>query len=102
MAHPNWDVERAMLLKASVRGEVQGVGFRYFVVRKAGGLNVRGYVQNKADGSVYVVAAGGRRALEELLAALEKGPSQARVTTVDAQWSEEGEHVFPSGFEVRY
>ena len=91
-----------MLLRASVRGDVQGVGFRYFVVRKAGGLNVRGYVQNKADGSVYVVATGERRELEELLAALDKGPSQARVTSVDAQWSEEGENALPSGFEVRY
>ena len=91
-----------MLLRASVRGGVQGVGFRYFVMRKAGSLNVRGYVQNKADGSVYVVAAGERRELEELLAALEKGPSQARVTSVDAQWSEEGENALPSGFEVRY
>jgi acylphosphatase len=69
-------------LDAVVRGQVQGVGYRWFVVREASRLALDGWVANQADGSVQVVAEGTVDALEGLLAALWEGPSGALVTEV--------------------
>src|SRR5207244_12904415 len=66
-------------LHAIVRGDVQGVGFRYFVQRKAQQLGLRGWVRNNDDGTVELVAEGGRGELEQLKRALEEGPRLARV-----------------------
>ena len=82
-----------------VRGRVQGVGFRYFVVRRAAALGLDGWVSNRADGSVEVEAEGGREALASLVEALRQGPSQAHVTDVLAAWDQgEPRH---RGFDVR-
>lgn len=59
---------------AHVIGKVQGVGYRYFVLRKAEPLGLTGYVRNDPDGSVYVVAEGHPALLDELLQALHRGP----------------------------
>jgi acylphosphatase len=74
-------------LHAVVHGDVQGVGFRYFVQRKANQLGLSGWVRNNGDGTVEVVAEGERRDLEQLKRALDEGPRLARVDRVDAQWS---------------
>lgn len=74
-------------LHAIVRGDVQGVGFRYFVQRRADQLGLRGWVRNNDDGTVEVVAEGGRSDLEQLKHALEEGPRMAHVDHVEAQWS---------------
>jgi acylphosphatase len=74
-------------LEATVRGRVQGVGFRFFVASRAAALGVRGWVANGPDGTVQCVAEGGRSDLEALLAALELGPVGARVQTVSRAWS---------------
>ena len=87
-------------LHASVRGQVQGVGYRYFVVEKAHMLGLRGYTRNDWDGSVEVVAQGPRPALERLLALLRQGPSAAHVTEVQTTWRQPTEHF--SGFHVRW
>ena len=82
-----------------VRGRVQGVGFRYFVERAAVELGLGGYVKNRVDGSVEVLAVGGTTQLEKLRADLRKGPSIARVD--DVQESEVA--VEPvTGFQMRY
>lgn len=73
-------------LHAVVRGYVQGVGFRYFVQRRAGQLGLRGWVRNNDDGTVEVLAEGERPELEELRRSLEEGPRMARVSAVDADW----------------
>ncbi len=73
-------------LRAIVHGYVQGVGFRYFVVRQANALGLTGYVRNRWDGSVEVLAEGPRPALEDLLALLRRGPSEAEVERVDFSW----------------
>lgn len=86
-------------LTARVHGEVQGVGFRFFVRREASSLGLRGYVRNLADGDVEVVAEGDHRRLEQLLAALERGPSAADVERVETSWSA-GDGAF-STFQVR-
>lgn len=83
-----------------VRGRVQGVGFRHFVWRSAAGLGLAGWVRNRSDGSVEVVARGGAERLEQLEAALREGPRLAHVERVDAGSADAGE-VQAEGFEVR-
>ena len=69
-------------LEATVRGYVQGVGFRYFVLRRADRLGLTGWVANEPDGSVRCVAEGPLAALDELVALLHSGPPGARVSDV--------------------
>jgi acylphosphatase len=69
-----------------VRGHVQGVGFRWFVIRRARAAGLAGWVRNRRDGSVECMAEGPRQALEGLLEELREGPPGASVTTVDADW----------------
>jgi acylphosphatase len=71
-------------LEATVRGRVQCVGFRYFVVRRALELGVSGWVANGADGTVRCVAEGTSVALDALEAHLLSGPTGAIVDAVDA------------------
>lgn len=84
------EMQDAKTLRATVRGVVQAVGFRQFVVLKARSLGLAGWVRNGADGrSVEVLAEGPRAALEELLRELRKGPFLARVDEVEASWADE-------------
>ena len=69
-----------------VIGRVQGVGFRYFTERVAEEIGVAGYVMNRSDGSVEVMAEGERGTLEQLLEHLKQGPSGARVERVEESW----------------
>jgi len=87
-------------LHALVRGQVQGVGFRYFASRKALSLGLRGYARNKGSGDVEIVAQGPRAALENLLTLLRRGPSAAEVDEVETTWREPTEHL--SSFSIRY
>jgi acylphosphatase len=73
-------------LHAEVYGDVQGVGFRAFVIRRALGSGITGWVRNRSDGSVELVAEGPRSALETLLTDVQAGPSAATVDRVDTQW----------------
>ena len=77
-------------LDATVRGRVQGVGFRYFVLDLASGLGLVGWVANVPDGSVRCVAEGPRRDLETLLTALGTGPLGGRIDDVQATWGPAG------------
>ncbi|TME54869.1 MAG: acylphosphatase [Chloroflexi bacterium] len=74
-------------LHAVINGDVQGVGFRYFVMREARPLGLRGWVRNRDDGSVELVAEGEKADLERLLEAARRGPSQAYVSEVRVDWS---------------
>lgn len=65
-----------------VRGRVQGVGFRWFIVEKAEELRLAGWVRNKPDGNVEIAAAGPRDALMKLESAARAGPRGARVEEV--------------------
>ena len=76
-------------VRAVVRGRVQGVGFREFVLNRARFLAVSGYVRNLPDGrSLEVVAEGSRSELEQLLEYLREGPRLSRVDAVETKWSE--------------
>lgn len=73
--------------RAIVKGVVQGVGFRYYTLRKAHTLeHVTGYVKNLPDGSVEVVAEGPEPALLQLLRHIERGPLGSEVESVDVEW----------------
>jgi acylphosphatase len=65
-----------------VEGEVQGVGFRYFAVRRALRIGVSGWVRNLPDGRVEALAEGSLALLAEFEAALRRGPDMASVTNV--------------------
>ena len=71
-------------LEATVRGRVQGVGFRYWVVRRATEIGVVGWVSNELDGSVRCVAEGTPEALDQLDELLRRGPIGAVVDDVSA------------------
>ena len=82
-------------LHAVVHGDVQGVGFRYFLLRKGEALRLLGWVRNNDDGTVELVAEGSRPDLEQLMLAAEEGPRLARVVRVDASWSAAGGGLGP-------
>jgi len=70
-------------VRATVRGRVQMVGFRAFVLEKAEDLEVRGTVSNRFDGAVECVVEGERDDVDILVQSLRQGPSSARVDTVE-------------------
>jgi acylphosphatase len=72
-------------LRALVRGEVQGVGFRWAVQRQARELGLTGYAENLPDGSLRVEAEGGTAELDRLEAFLRSGPRLARVEALDSE-----------------
>ncbi len=67
-----------------VHGRVQGVGFRAFVWRQAQRFEIAGWVRNRHDGTVEVLADGSAGEHEKLLAVLNRGPSLSVVERVDA------------------
>ena len=79
---PRPDPLAVVRLDATVRGRVQGVGFRYHVLRRAMDLDLRGWVANEPDGSVRCRAEGPREALDALVETLETGPAGALVDRV--------------------
>jgi acylphosphatase len=83
-----------------ISGVVQGVGFRYFVFRKARLLGLTGWVSNLPDGRVEVVASGDLSGLTALEEALNEGPRMARVARVDkSEISDEIERL--KTFDIR-
>ncbi|HET9614466.1 MAG TPA: acylphosphatase [Candidatus Limnocylindrales bacterium] len=71
-------------LEATVRGRVQGVGFRYWVVRRASEIGLTGWVANELDGSVRCAAEGRPDQLDQLEELLRRGPIGAVVESVSA------------------
>ena len=65
-----------------IYGRVQNVGFRYFVVLKAGEYQITGTVKNEPDGTVVVEAEGTNEQLDIFLADLKEGPGWARVDEI--------------------
>lgn len=77
-----------------VRGRVQGVYFRASAQREARRLGVCGWVKNRSDGCIEVLAEGEETSVRELHVWAQKGPSAARVDRVDTRWrSYTGEHA---------
>ena len=82
-----------------ISGRVQGVGFRYFVLRRAETLGVTGWVRNLPAGEVEVLASGSPEQLASLEEHLWKGPRFSNVTNVEnREISDEPEQ--PTGFQI--
>jgi acylphosphatase len=85
-----------------VEGLVQGVGFRWFVARRAQERGLHGYVSNRYDGNVEIVAEGDRSLVEDLIKEVRVGPRSAHVSNLRLEWldvrPEESPHT---QFEIR-
>ena len=79
-------------------GKVQGVGFRYFVLRQAQELGITGWVSNKPNGDVEALAQGEKADLEQFVAKVKEGPSFSGVEDVSLNCVNEAEQYF--GFEI--
>ena len=84
--------------RVRIYGRVQGVFFRNWAMDRARSLGVRGWVRNRRDGSVELLAFGTDEAVETLVAACRTGPPAARVERIEAEIVE-GEGP-PAGFRV--
>ena len=91
--------ENKIYAEIVVYGLVQGVGYRYFVLRKAHELNLFGYVKNQMDGSVFTVVEGEKSSIDLLFNQLKVGPMHSDVRDIKIAWrSFVGEFT---NFEVR-
>ena len=73
-------------LQLIVRGRVQGVYFRASTQREARRLGLSGWVKNRPDGALEILAEGEETSIRELFGWAQKGPSAARVERVDSRW----------------
>jgi acylphosphatase len=90
--------EEILKVNLTISGKVQGVGFRYFVLRQAQELGILGWVSNKPNGDVEAFAQGEKADLERFIAKVKEGPSFSRVEDVSLNWVKEAEQYF--GFEI--
>ncbi len=84
---------------AVVRGQVQGVGFRFTTRRLAAELGLVGWVRNRSDGAVEVWAQGPGDSLARLSAFLDDGPFGATVVSVETAATDPDPTL--SRFEIR-
>jgi len=86
--------------RVTIRGQVQGVGFRFFAVREAHALGVCGWVRNEPDGSVGAeIQAAREEVLERLIQRLREGPPASRVERIEVKDVDEAPAY--SYFEIR-
>ena len=86
--------------KIIVNGLVQGVGFRYFVIRHALKLGLKGYTKNLYSGEVLTEVEGEEGLIHELIKELKVGPSHSHVKNCHVEWSEYQDEF--SSFDIRY
>jgi len=82
-------------LHAIVQGFVQGVGFRFFVYRAGQDLRLHGWVRNRINGSVEILADGPKKKLDAFLKNVRKGPQMAQVVKVDIEWQKSKNDLSP-------
>jgi acylphosphatase len=83
-----------------VNGLVQGVGYRYFVMREAQKLGLKGFVKNLYSGEVLTVVEGEKIIIEEMIKKLKVGPIHASVKSCKIDWQEPKNEF--TDFEVRF
>jgi acylphosphatase len=74
-----------IIRQVTIRGRVQGVGFRYWVEQQAMARDLEGWVRNRSDGSVEALFAGPADVVSEMIASCRRGPPSARVEAVQEQ-----------------
>jgi len=85
-------------VRLRIEGGVQGVGYRWWALEAARSLGLDGWVRNRRDGSVEILAIGETQAVEDMASACAMGPRAARVTAVVQSAAEDDGSV---GFEQR-
>jgi len=83
-----------------VNGLVQGVGYRYFVIREAQKLGLKGYTKNLYTGEVLTVVEGERTIVEEMIKKLKVGPIHASVKSCKVDWQQPKNEF--TDFEVKF
>ena len=91
--------EENVRLHVIIKGIVQGVGFRFFVFNHGQQLQLNGWVRNRINGAVEVLAEGQRHELEKFLDLICQGPSHAQVEKTEVKWLEAQSDLPP--FTVR-
>ena len=86
-----------MVRRLVVTGRVQGVWYRGWTVDQARELGLDGWVRNRRDGTVEIVASGPDQAVGALIARCREGPPAARVERVEVTETE----APPPGFTQR-
>lgn len=81
-------------------GLVQGVGFRYFIIKNAESLGLKGYTKNLYSGEVLTVVEGSKVNIDELYKRIKVGPSHASVKNCKINWGESKNEF--THFEIRY
>jgi len=76
-------------VRLRIGGRVQGVGYRAWMIQQARALGLRGWVRNRADGSVEALVIGDDDAVERMIEASRQGPLGARVTEVSVSDAED-------------
>ncbi|UYO52239.1 acylphosphatase [Rhodopseudomonas palustris] len=71
-----------IIRQVTIRGRVQGVGYRAWLAMTAQANGLEGWVRNRRDGSVEALLAGDQTVVTEMIAACHRGPSAARVDAV--------------------
>jgi acylphosphatase len=71
--------------QVTIRGRVQGVGYRAFVAHQATAHHLEGWVRNRRDGSVEALFAGPKAIVADMIEQCRRGPAYARVETVDQE-----------------
>ena len=82
-------------LHAMVQGYVQGVGFRFFVYRAGLDLQLQGWVRNRINGNVEILADGPKKKLDTFLEYVRKGPQMAQVVKVNVEWQKSKNDLSP-------
>lgn len=85
--------------KITVIGIVQGVGYRWFADRTARKYDLKGFVENRPDGSVYLEVEGEKGLIEDFVKELRIGPRSAVVDEVRVEWGKP--HNLFLGFKIK-
>jgi acylphosphatase len=73
----------------TIRGRVQGIGYRAWIEDQARASELEGWVRNRRDGSVEALFSGRATVVAEMVALCRHGPPSARVDSVISETADE-------------